>query len=265
MAAGVYKAEGIVLRRRPLGEADEVIGFLSPTRGRFDAVARGVHNSKRAASGRLEPFTHVRLLVAHGRSLDIISQTKVVRVRSGLLGDLDRLARGLYILELYERNTEMGTPSGGSGDTRDWDRLFRSLLRALDEIERDVDPDLVCRRAELRLLTVLGCAPQVDVCVLCGRSDGLAVFSAASGGFLCASCQTSCPHSMRRVSGGCRALLSSLRAPQLDEVVRSWQQNEPRIRGEVEGVLIAHLDWHWPHRLCSRRFVDVLRAEPVVP
>ena len=36
-----YNTEGVVLRRRNLGEADSIFTVFSPTVGKFDGVARG--------------------------------------------------------------------------------------------------------------------------------------------------------------------------------------------------------------------------------
>ena len=247
------KVEGVVMRRRPLGEADDIVTFLSPTRGRFDAVARGVRKSRKATAGRLEPFTHVRLLLAAGRGLDVVGQVEVMRARTGLVNDLDRIARAFCVLELYDH---IGEASAG-------ERLFRTLLRALDELET-ADPDLASRRAELRLLTVLGCAPHLETCVQCQAATDLSSFSPQSGGVLCSACATQ--HSrVRRLSPGGRALLLSLRSPGIDEATRWWSEFTPGMRLEVEGLLASHLDWHWPQRVRSRGFLDDLRAAAVTP
>lgn len=261
MASRLYKAQGVVLRRRPLGEADDVVAFCSPTRGRFDAVARGIRKSKRSAPGRLEPFTEVHLLVAHGRTLDVISQAQVVRARPALVRDLDRLARGLYVLELYEgtAHEDAAEPSGHVAEVAA-SVVFRSLVRALDELENAAaDADLVCRRAELRLLTVLGFAPQIDACVRCGASSSLVSFSLQDGGMVCKACTADVRHA-RRISVGCRDLLHALRLPPLEEAERRWRQIGPGVHREAEALLGAHLDWHCPARLRSRRFVESLRG-----
>lgn len=246
--AGQSKVEGVVLRRRPLGEADDIVTLLSPTRGRFDAVARGIRKSKRSSSGRLEPFMHVQLLLSNGRSLDVVGQVQVQKARPLLMTDLDRLAGGIYLLELYDRITE-----AEAGE-----RIFRTLVRALDELEAG-DVDLACRRAELRLLTILGCAPRLETCVQCDRADDLTGFSVTSGGALCAICRPQ-HERVRWLSAGGRALLLSLRSPGLLEATRWWSDFPNGIRAEVEGVLAAHLDWHWPSRVRSRRFLGDVRA-----
>jgi DNA repair protein RecO (recombination protein O) len=256
VGGGQFKVEGVVLRRRPLGEADDIVTFLSPTRGRFDAVARGLRKSKRSSAGRLEPFNQVSLLVAAGRSLDVIAQTQILRARPGLVADLDRLARGLYVLELFDRIAEGDAAVAAEGGGSDGARVFRCLVRALDDLEA-VDPDLAARRAELRLLTVLGCAPVIDRCVRCGE-DEVGAFSVEAGGLLCPSCRGQ-ESGSRRLSRASRAMLLALRAPTLDDARAAWEAFDGGVRREVEAVLAAWLDWHCPARMRSRRFLDALR------
>ena len=54
---GLYKVEGIVLRRRNLGEADRLVTILSRDRGKLTVVARGARRPRSRLGGRLEPAT----------------------------------------------------------------------------------------------------------------------------------------------------------------------------------------------------------------
>ena len=68
---GLYRDEAVVLRTQKLGEADRIITLLTRGSGRVRAVAKGVRRTKLAFGSRLEPFTHVDLQLAEGRSLDV--------------------------------------------------------------------------------------------------------------------------------------------------------------------------------------------------
>ena len=74
-----YRDDGVVLRTQKLGEADRIITLLTRHNGRVRAVAKGIRRTKSRFGGRLEPFTHVDVLIHHGRSLDIITQADVIR------------------------------------------------------------------------------------------------------------------------------------------------------------------------------------------
>ncbi|MGA7270130.1 MAG: recombination protein O N-terminal domain-containing protein, partial [Acidimicrobiia bacterium] len=55
--------QGIVLRGYPFGDADRVVVLLSPNNGKLRTVAKGVRKTTSRFGGRLEPFTHVDLVL----------------------------------------------------------------------------------------------------------------------------------------------------------------------------------------------------------
>ena len=68
----LYQDEGVVLRTVKLGEADRIVTLLTRDHGKIRAVAKGVRRTKSRFGGRLEPFMRVSLLIAEGRSLDVV-------------------------------------------------------------------------------------------------------------------------------------------------------------------------------------------------
>jgi recombinational DNA repair protein (RecF pathway) len=95
-----------VLRTQKLGEADRIITLLTRHNGRVRAVAKGVRRTKSRFGARLEPFTHVDVMVHHGRSLDIITQAEVVRAYgTPLAANYPKYTAGTAMLETAERFT----------------------------------------------------------------------------------------------------------------------------------------------------------------
>ncbi|MDH4307901.1 MAG: DNA repair protein RecO, partial [Acidimicrobiia bacterium] len=90
---------GIVLRGFPFGEADRVVVLLSPTHGKLRTVAKGVRKTKSRFGGRLEPFTHVELVLFEGRNLDTITQVEVVEAFPRLRSDLDKVTAASTMVE----------------------------------------------------------------------------------------------------------------------------------------------------------------------
>ncbi|MFQ5886561.1 MAG: DNA repair protein RecO, partial [Anaerolineae bacterium] len=74
----LYRAEAIVLRRMNLGEADRLLTLYTPEWGKIRVVAKGVRKPTSRKAGHLELFTHSRLLIAKGRSLDIVTQAETI-------------------------------------------------------------------------------------------------------------------------------------------------------------------------------------------
>ena len=101
-----YRDDGVVLRTQKLGEADRIITLLTRHNGRVRAVARGIRRTKSRFGGRLEPFTHVDVMIHYGRSLDIITQAEVIRAYgTPLVSDYPKYTAGTAMLETAERFT----------------------------------------------------------------------------------------------------------------------------------------------------------------
>ena len=96
----LYRDRGVVLRTYKLGEADRIVVMLTRGHGKIRAVAKGIRKTKSRFGGRLEPASHVDLLVYEGRGdLDIVSQAETVDHFAHVRDDLERLGRAVAILE----------------------------------------------------------------------------------------------------------------------------------------------------------------------
>ena len=108
----LYRDSGVVLRTHKLGEADRIITLLTRERGLVRAVAKGVRKTSSRFGGRLEPFMHVDLQLAEGRSLDIITQVETLNPFARDLGSsYPAYTAGTAMLETAERLVEDGEPA----------------------------------------------------------------------------------------------------------------------------------------------------------
>ena len=60
------KTEAVVLRSFRFGEADRILHVYTAEHGRIGAIAKGVRKTKSRFGARLEPFSHVELLLHQG-------------------------------------------------------------------------------------------------------------------------------------------------------------------------------------------------------
>ena len=100
-------------RTHKLGEADRIITMLSRRHGKVRAVARGVRRTSSKFGARLEPFSHVDLQFATGRTLDVITQAVTLHPYSEPLAhDYERYTTGQVMIETADRLvTEEGEPA----------------------------------------------------------------------------------------------------------------------------------------------------------
>jgi DNA repair protein RecO (recombination protein O) len=176
----------------PLGESDRIVTLFSRERGLHRAVAKGARKPGTKLSGKSEPLNINRMLLAKGRSLDIITQCESIETFGSLRKDLTRLAYALYYAEL----TQVFGQGLSEDSTRYFDRLALSIgLMA----ESHHDPAILCLEFEFALLEMLGIRPELDVCVACREplnEQNLSSFNHELGGLLCGPCY----QRMRRAS-----------------------------------------------------------------
>ena len=161
--ARVYRAEAIILRDRKLGEADKVITLYTAEYGKLDAVAKGVRRITSRKRGHLEELSQSSLLLAHGRTLDVITQTETVASFAALRSDLERLSRALYVAELVNRFTVERLENVA---------LYRLTLDVFRRLSEETALDAIVRYFELHLLRLSGFQPQLQRCAACHGAIG---------------------------------------------------------------------------------------------
>ena len=80
MAGRAYKTEAVVLRSLRFGEADRVLHLYTLERGRIGALAKGIRKTKSRFGARLEPLSHVELMLHQGSGeLQTVTGAEIVR------------------------------------------------------------------------------------------------------------------------------------------------------------------------------------------
>ncbi len=179
--------EAVVLRSFRLGEADRILHLYTHDRGRVGAVAKGVRKTKSRFGGRLEPFSHVELVLHQGRGdLDTVTGASLVRSHDRIRSEPYRLQVGMIGLEaMLKLFTEQEAN----------EKAFTALTRFLDALDQAplqrgsraaLDP--VVLSFQLKLLWVSGYMPHLETCVECGGAEPLVAFLPAAGGGACGAC-----------------------------------------------------------------------------
>src|SRR5436190_335283 len=190
MAGRTYKTEAVVLRSFRLGEADRVLHLYTLDRGRVGAVAKGVRKTKSRYGARLEPLSHVELLLHQGSGeLQTVTGVELVRSHHAAREDYYRLSVGLIGAEAMLR---LYTEQEGN------QRAFTALTRFLDLLDESSAPpaaraalDPLALSFQLKLLWLSGYLPHLTSCANCGTQDeALIGYSPAAGGAVCAACGT---------------------------------------------------------------------------
>jgi DNA repair protein RecO (recombination protein O) len=184
MAGRTYKTEAIVLRSMRFSEADRILHLYTAGRGRIGAIAKGVRKTRSKFGARLEPLSHVELMLHEGAGeLQTITGVELLRSHHTSREDSYRLNVGLIGAEAMLRL--FGEPEAN-------ERAFGALARFLDLLDdappRKTQPaaDPLALSFQLKLLWLAGYLPHVTSCVECGAAD-LVGFSARLGGAVCSA------------------------------------------------------------------------------
>ena len=205
MAGRSYKTEAIVLRSMRFGEADRVLHLYTLDRGRVGAVAKGIRRTKSRFGGRLEPMSHVELVLHEGRGeLQTITGVQLIRPHSAAREGHYRLSVGFVGLEAVLKLF----PEQEAND-----RAFAALARFLDLLDevavRDGRPalDPLVLAFQLKLLWLAGYLPHLTSCAECGAEAGLVGYSPSAGGAVCGNCRADAIPLSAAGLGGIDALL----------------------------------------------------------
>jgi DNA repair protein RecO (recombination protein O) len=234
----LYRDHGIVLRTYKLGEADRIVVLVTERHGKVRAVAKGVRRTKSRFGGRLEPTTHVALLLYEGRELDVINQAETVDHFRSIRDDLDRLTRASAMLEVVDQLAQERSQNP---------RLYQMLLGALRSLAARNTP-LVVPGFFWKALALEGFQPVLDGCVSCGEEDGLEAFDLEEGGVLCRACRRGFPISPDALEL-LRMILDGRLAAALDQPASA-------ATAEVEQLATRALEHHLERRLRSISLLD---------
>ena len=211
MAGRTYKTEAIVLRSMRFGEADRVLHLYTLDRGRVGAVAKGIRRTKSRFGGRLEPMSHVELVLHEGRGeLQTITGVQLVRAHSAARDGHYRLSVGFVGREAVRKRFP---------EQEGNDRAVVALARVLDLLDeaeaRDGRPalDPLVLAFQLKLLWLAGDLPHLTSCAECGAEAGLVGYSPRAGGAVCGNCRAD---AIPLSAAGLRGIEALLRAPLAD-------------------------------------------------
>ena len=227
--------QGIVLRSYPFGDADRVVVILSPNHGKIRTVAKGIRKTKSRFGGRLEPFTHVDLILYEGRNLETITQVAVIEPYPHLRSDHDAVVAAGTMVEAADAVAQENEASR---------RLFLLLQRGLRALESGHRGQDLMTSFLLKLADVVGVAPALEACASCGRVDDLSRFSFGGGGVICDRCGAD---GSVRLRAGVTSHLQMLATAELTALPR----DDDSLSGEAMGVARRFVEYHLDRKLSS--------------
>ena len=242
----LYRTDGIVLRTRPLGEADKILTLLTRDRGKIEVVARGARRPRNRLAAASQPFTYLKVLIFAGKSLDQLSQAEIIKSFGLIRENLVKMAYASFWSEFLDLLLPLEEENTG---------LFLFSLAGLTVLEKAEDPVLLSRAFELRAMQYLGYLPELTACPVRGSLEGApGGFSPDSGGVLCFSCKDEAEIKPLALSAGGLELMRKLLTADLRSVI-TWEV-PAALQREVEGALTAFLEYRSEKPIKSLGFLQ---------
>ena len=227
-----------------LGEADRVLHLYTEAHGRVGAVAKGVRKTMSRFGARLEPLSHVDLVLHRGRGeLQTVTAAQLIRSHREAREDYHRFSVGTIGAEAMLRLFSEEEAN---------ERAFTALTRFLDLL--DVTPRAAGRPTldplglafQLKLLWLAGYLPHVTACAECGvEQEPLVGYSPRAGGAVCASC-AGATEALGLASDGIAGIEALLAQPLADAPRLDLSE---RARRDVLRVITASYEYHGGFRL----------------
>ena len=157
-----YRTKVLVLDKTKLKETDLILTMLDERGRQVRAVAKGARKPGGRLAARCELFCTVDMLLAHGRSLDVVSQAELMEAPLGAAPDYETTCAASAIAEVARVC---------SFEDAEDPFTFAITQRALALVGSGLDTahmDLLVAAYVFKLLSHVGYRPDFSACVLCG-------------------------------------------------------------------------------------------------
>ena len=180
---GLTTTRAVILHTYRYSETSKILRLMTYELGPCSALARGALRPKSRFGGLLEPFVEGQaiLYMKRGRGLHTLSSFEPIGEYRQWGVSLDSFTIASVLCEMVMRLAP---------EHRD-DDLYRTLIDGLEGLHNSEGPN---SNAGLKyvwaLVDTLGFRPELDECVVCGKSIGFegARFDFSAGGLQCMDC-----------------------------------------------------------------------------
>ena len=254
----IEKTTGVVLDVRPVSETSRLAAWITPDFGKIFTMIKGSQRPKSAFLGQYDLFYTCELLFYERTrtNLHIARECSPLSIRSGLRTHWRACACASYAAGLVDRVCQPGDPQP---------EIYDLLNDFLDDLHGPGAAPVSLLWFELRLLAILGLAPRLRHCAVCGRprrdSSRPTRFSHARGGLVCRQCEPEPTPDAIVLRPDLLAALSALQGTDTVRRSRTLRFSSPQVRQAAQ-LLGPFLHYHLDTELRGRDIVLNLLMEP---
>ena len=180
------------MKKTKLGEKDVIVTMLEESGKLLKGVAKGARKPGGSFSARLELFSEVDVLMAEGRSLDVVCEARL-RKGAKVVDAADVMEKPACAAPLAELACNVAQPD------LEQPRIFDMTVAAFDRIFEPSTSSLealsIAAAGLWKVISQAGFRPSLSRCALCGEpvedidASGRIAISLSDGGIVCGNCQ----------------------------------------------------------------------------
>ncbi len=146
-------AEGIILKRKSVGEADRILTIFTRQFGKVRVIAKGIRKIHSKRAPHLEVFRQVRFSSTKASPINFLTEVESIGDSQFSLINLRSVTGAYYICELVDAFLP---------EKMENEEVYELLLRAIRSLQTEKQ-DIVIREFPRLLLVMLGYYPKGEV------------------------------------------------------------------------------------------------------
>lgn len=174
------KVSGVVIAENNMGDYDKMVTLLTPNLGKISCSARGARRTKSLLLAGTQFLCFGEYQLFKGSDTYKINSCETIEMFYNIRIDLDKLQYASYITKIIN---DVTTENQNSYNTL---KLFLNTLYAISETDKNLEQ--ITSVFKMRLLKILGFAPNTKQCVNCKAEENITHFSIIDNGFKCNVC-----------------------------------------------------------------------------
>ena len=225
------KVNGIIIAESNSGDSDKMLTMLTPNLGKISCTAKGARRTKSQLLSATQVFTFGEYMLFKGGDTYTINSCETIEMFYNLRTDLDKLTYASHITKIiYDITTE-------NQNSFHILKLYLNTLYTISETDKNLD--FIISVFKIRLMKIIGFAPNVEECVNCKTKENLTAFSFKNNGFQCQNCQKQEPGSFQISEATKNAIIYATKAD--SKKIFSFQLSENAMK-EFEIVSRVYLN-----------------------
>lgn len=148
------KTEGIILKRKNIGEADRILTLFSKHFGKIQIRAKGIRKIPSRRSAHVELLNAVTCSFYKGKSIPVLIEVQTQEAFSTIKNDLKKVGFAYYLCELVD---------GLCPDNQEYEELYYLLYHTLHALTDIPVPRTLVQEFERKLLIALGFYTEIQL------------------------------------------------------------------------------------------------------